>query len=457
MNTHDTIAAIATATGDGGISIIRLSGPESLAIADKVFKPSGSPLSSRNHASVSVGNICSASGYEEFVDEAVALVFRAPHSYTREDVVELQCHGGRIAARRALAAVIDAGARPADPGEFTLRAFLNGRIDLLQAEAVSDLIRAQTDRAADAAYEQLSGALSQSFNQVYDALLDTAGDLEATLDFGEDELPAATLPQLADRLSGTIDKMESLLNTWEEGHLLREGALVVISGKPNVGKSSLMNALLGRNRAIVTDTPGTTRDIIEEQLAVDGIPLRLADTAGLRQTSDQVEAEGIQRARDLISRADLHIAIVNANEAMDEEEAALLAPLPPNKTILLLNKQDLGQHPGRKPGKYREIKTCLQDIPKGLSELREAMSSMLNQHAPTESQGVISERHRSLLLEARSASRKALELIQEHGENGASESSLLIREALDALGRVTGRVYHDELLSNIFSRFCVGK
>jgi len=289
----DTIAAIATAPGEGAIAIVRLTGPASHAIADHIFKGKGAPPSRRPGQSFLHGSIISTNG---MADEVILLIYRAPHSYTREDAIEIQGHGGFAAAKRILRAVLEAGARMAEPGEFTKRAFLSGRIDLLQAEAVLDLIRARSDRAADAALEQLTGSLSKDFDELYDHTLALAANLEATLDFSEDELPESVMLDVITRRHDVESEFKSLLDSWDEGHLLREGALVVISGKPNVGKSTLLNALVGKDRAIVNPMAGTTRDTIEEQLVISGFMVRIIDTAGLRESPCEIEKEGVSRA-----------------------------------------------------------------------------------------------------------------------------------------------------------------
>ena len=290
------------------------------------------------------------------LDEVLLLIMRSPQSYTAEDVIELQGHGGNVAAKRILRRALDAGARMAEPGEFTKRAFINGRIDLLQAEAVLDLVHAGSDRAAAAAIEQLEGKLSCSFNEIYDSLVSVAADLEATLDFPDDELPESTMPELSRRLNDSrILRIGNLISTWDEGHILREGALVVISGKPNVGKSTMMNTLLGRDRAIVSQIPGTTRDTIEERYVLDGIPLRLVDTAGLRETQCEIEQEGVRRARAQLQKADLHLYLVDASTPLDDDDRDHLAALKSEKCVVVLNKSDLGRVvlPDQIPGHER--------------------------------------------------------------------------------------------------------
>ena len=276
------------------------------------------------------------------IDEVIILIMRAPRSYTGEDVVEIQGHGGHVVARRILRRVLDGGARLAEPGEFTQRAFLNGRMDLLQAEAVLDLVRAKSDRAAVAALEQLEGSLSSRFNQVYDQLLAAATDVEASLDFPDDELPQTDTQEIIAHLRTAREEMAQLMTGWDEGHILRDGATVVISGKPNVGKSTLMNTLLGRDRSIVSPIPGTTRDTIEEGLILDGFPVRMVDTAGLRETDCVVEKEGVRRTVMQMERADLHLHMLDASRPMDEQDRAQVESLDADRCIIVLNKVDLG-------------------------------------------------------------------------------------------------------------------
>jgi tRNA modification GTPase len=457
----DTIAAIATAPGESAISIVRVSGPKSLAIADRIFRCRGPRPSERRGNTFAHGRIVSIGAgpgvtSERIVDEVILLIYRTPSSYTREDAIEIQGHGGVASARRILRAVLDSGARSAEPGEFTKRAFLNGRIDLIQAEAVLDVIRAASDRAANAAIEQLNGHLSRSFKDSYDELLTVAADLEATLDFMEGELPSSTFADIAQRLRTSSAHLEELLDTWDEGHLLREGALVVISGKPNVGKSTLLNALLGRDRAIVTHIPGTTRDIIEESMLLDGFPIRLVDTAGLRETQCDIESEGVRRAKAFMSKADIHLHVIDASAHIDEVDLKSLAGLAPAKSIVILNKADLG------------VRTTAQDV-LGLSSVRcslqsgsgpnEILSMLIDKLIYTplvHPRAVISERHRRIVVSTVEDLSEAISLLSV-GQEEPSLSASRLRSALESLGEATGRVYHDDILNSIFSRFCIGK
>ncbi len=450
----DTIAAIATAPGPAGLAVIRVSGPEALPIADRVFSSTGSAPSKRKNRTIAFGRILDQDGV--ILDECLLLLLRGPGSYTGEDTVEFQCHGGAVTARRILQRILQMGARLAEPGEFTQRAFLHGRMDLVQAEAVLDLIRAQTDRAASAAIEQLEGRLSQAFNTLYSSLLHVAADLEATLDFSDQELPESTIPSLLQQLNSGMRALEDLLATWSEGHLLREGALVVIAGQANAGKSTLMNALLGHDRAIVSPIPGTTRDTIEEQLVLEGIVLRLVDTAGLRSTDCHIEKEGIQRTHKYLQKADLYVYLLDASRGVTPGDQQNLAGLDPKKTIVVLNKVDLGN--AVQTGQLQAsaiIETCLLEH-KGLTTLQSAIKTAL-QKTETPPHAVISERHRQLLLKTKNDLQEAISLLTSNQEDLIVPAISHLRSAIEYLGNVTGRTYHDELLSSIFSKFCIGK
>ncbi len=453
-NTEDTIAAIATASGEGSVSIVRLSGARGLVIADAIFRgPDPKPSARPSHVVVH-GHVA---GDGADIDEVLLVLMRGPHSYTGEDVVEIQCHGGTVTARRILRRVLDAGARTAEPGEFTRRAFLNGRLDLVQAEAILDLVRAKSDRAAAAAMEQLEGALSRRFGCLYDDLLAIAADLEAALDFPDDELPTADPTELLSRLSATQEQIVEFLATWDEGHLLREGALVVISGRTNVGKSTLLNALLGRPRAIVSQTPGTTRDTIEEALVIGGVPIRLVDTAGLRDEAGEVEREGIRRTREHMEKADVHVYMVDASQPLSAEDRAHLEALNGAPCIVVLNKSDLGAaiQPSDIPCASCVLISLINDGAEPVrAMLREKIEDATGSTPP---HAVISERHRRLLSEAGREAARAADLVGQGGEAGWAPAANCLRAAIEAIGMITGRVYHDELLGAIFSRFCVGK
>ncbi len=448
----DTIAAIATPPGEGGVGIVRLSGPAVWEIADRLFQPlDKTPISVREHGTFAYGKIIDGNGEE--IDTGLALIMRAPKSYTREDVLEIQGHGGAVGMRRILRRCLEAGARMAEPGEFTKRAFLNGRIDLLQAEGIFDLIRARSDRAASAALEQMEGKLSSQFNGIYEAFLEVAANLETTLDFVEDELPDDVFSGIADLLDRTFHTLDQLLDTWDEGRLLREGARVVILGRPNAGKSTLLNALLGFDRAIVSSTAGTTRDTIEEGFVLDGIPLRIIDTAGLRETDDEIEAEGVRRAEAHSREAHLSIYMIDASLPLHEDDRLRLEKLDPARHIVLLNKVDLG-----KQVDVEGVDASLISG-EGVETLKRAMADALEKGADLQAppHAVISERHRHLLIKSHQEAQQARAFLNQNVEENAVLASEHLRSALEYLGQVTGRQYHEELLDNIFSRFCIGK
>lgn len=451
----DTIAAIATAPGPGSVAIVRLSGSEAMQIADRIFRGEIRP-SDLPDRSFAYGHIADG---KTRLDEVLLLVMRGPRSYTREDVVEIQGHGGGQASQQILRLALDCGARTAEPGEFTKRAFLNGRIDLLQAEAVLDLIQAQSGRAAVAAIEQLEGKLSREFDLIYDQLLAIAADLEATLDFPEDELPAMVMDQILDALHSARNELEQLLTGWDEGHLLRDGALVVISGLPNVGKSTLMNLLLGKDRAIVSASPGTTRDSIEETLVVAGVPVRLVDTAGLRDVDCEIEREGIRRAKAHIEDADMHLFVVDGSKPLSQEELVRIASLDPAKSILILNKNDLGSASiGANvfAGNIMQLSALQNDA---YTIMVSSMAKLLKEshHLSARPRAVISERHRQLLVVSKRELCEAETLLESRREDVVVLAAARLRGALEKLGEVTGRVYQDQLIESIFSRFCIGK
>lgn len=456
MSATDTIAAIATPPGEGGVGIVRISGSSVWAIADEMFRGAERP-SSKEGGTFVFGKVLDAGGRE--IDEGLCLVFRAPRSYTGEDTVEIQGHGGAVVLRKILRRALEAGARMAEPGEFTKRAFLNGKMDLVQAEAVADLIHARSDRAAAAAVEQLEGSLSGRFDRLYDQLVDIAADLETTLDFVEDELPDEVFPVLGKKLDESFQTLEALLSTWDEGRLLREGARVVIMGLPNAGKSTLFNALLGQDRAIVTEFAGTTRDVIEEGFVLDGIPLRILDTAGLRDAECEIEREGIRRAREHAGAADVAVYLIDSSVPLSAEDEEHLARLKPEQAVVVLNKADC-KVSGFEFGVsgFDPVDASLVNGT-GLDEIKRAIAAKLeggvNMAAPAHA--VISERHRSLLERARAELENARAQLTGLEDEGVAFAAEHLRDALERLGEVTGRVYHNELLDNVFSRFCIGK
>lgn len=451
----DLIAALATPPGVGGVAVVRLSGTNAWGVARRLLPPRWQ--SSDSAARRFFHAVLRDPSDGRRIDEAIVLVFAAPRSYTGEDVVEFQVHGGRLPARRVLEALAGLGARPALPGEFTRRAFLNGRIDLSQAEAVMDLVAAQSERAAHVAVEQLQGSLRRRVDALYDGLATLCADVEAGLDFGEDDVPESLSPaQAAERVAGLQAETGKLLATWREGHLLRDGALVVVSGRPNAGKSALFNALLGRDRAIVADQPGTTRDTIEESLTLDGVPLRLADTAGLRETDCDVERQGVDRATALVGRADLHLRVVDLGAPWGDDDAAALRGLPPARTVVALNKADRYDASAfaRLPEDYRSVVVSAR-TGAGLEALRAALHAALGLAGHGDADIAVGIRHRDLLAQASAALGEARNRCA--GTGDAVLVAQALRDAADALGGITGRNVGEDVLDRVFARFCVGK
>ncbi len=433
----DTIAAIATAPGRGGVAVVRVSGPDAWAVAAKV--------TGRSLAADDAGRFFRARFAD--VDDGLMLVFRGPRSYTGEDAVELQGHGGSVAPRRVLEACLAAGARLAQRGEFTLRAFLNGRLDLSEAEAVIDLVDARTTRAAADAFARLGGALSRPFERLYADAIDLSSRLEHALDFDEGELPPSFAEETTARLAALRQRTERLIATAREGRLLREGALVVLAGAPNAGKSSLMNALLGTDRAIVADAAGTTRDSIEEGLQIGNWLVRLTDTAGLRAASDAVEAEGVERAEALIAQADLVVALdCDIPGALRVHAKCDLDSLSGPNGLNGLNgfnglKGVIGLNVSAKTGE-------------GLDALKAAIADRLAAQAARgdeESGADVTTRQKELLVRAAEALCRATSAMD------LAVAANEVRAAASEIGRIVGKTYSDDLLDALFSRFCVGK
>ncbi len=454
----DVVAAIATAPGAGAIAIVRLSGPGALVLADRLYRGAAPALAARPAGTFAHGSaVAPATG--EILDDALWLVFRAPHSYTGEDSVEIQCHGGSQAARRILDALLAAGARQADPGEFTKRAFLNGKIDMTQAEAVLDLIQARSERAARLATAQLEDALGRRIRALYDALLAVSADIEAMLDFPDDELPQSVPNDILGRLQAVFGEIQALLDTWREGHVLRDGARVVIAGAPNVGKSTLLNLLAGRDRAIVSPHPGTTRDTIEEAVVLNGYPLQLVDTAGLRDAPCEIEQEGIRRTRRALAEADLCVCLVDASRELSAEEKSFLDAHDPQKILVLLNKIDLGQQirPENLPG-IESMAVSLQKSPPTAEISSKILQKVVQKPSGSDQEPVaISERHRNALLIALDDVKSSEKRLKTASEADFLLAATHARAALDQIGFIFGKNCTEDMLDRLFSRFCVGK
>lgn len=450
-----TIAAIATAPGPAGISVVRISGPSAWETALRVCKlPRDFSPAANSFRWTRFRNPVN----DAVTDDGIVLFFAAPHSYTGEEVAELQGHGGRIPARRLLEAVLAAGAIPAEPGEFTKRAFLNGKIDLTQAEAVMELIESKTERAATSARDQLDGRLGTEIESLYAECIDIQAEIEHLLDFDENEIPTSFTRRTRERLGSLSDKMKSLISGWHTGHLLRDGALVVISGRPNAGKSSLLNALLGRDRAIVSAIPGTTRDSIEESFSIDGIPMRLVDTAGIRrEASDSVEAEGIERTGLLLEKADINIRVIDLASPDAGKELSSCANEIAGRSgaLVALNKTDIAGNSVEIPEGLNcvRISTRTGD---GLDKLTLALRDILEADSSAAAGTDISERHRHLLEEALSYAQKASACLEE-GEEGLVLAAQQMKQSSGYLAEITGKVWNEDLLDAVFSKFCIGK
>jgi len=445
MTYGDTIAAISTPIGEGAIAVVRLTGAAALSILSRVFRSSVAPENFEPRH-VYFGQIHDRAAK---IDEVLVTFFRGPASYTGEDVVEVSCHGGVLVTRRLLDLLLSAGARMANPGEFTQRAFLNGKLDLTQAEAVMDLIRAQTELALRAANEQLAGHLGREVSDIRELLLTVLAHVEAYIDFPDEEIDPDTGAALRERILTLERRLDKLLATAAQGRVLRHGLRTVIYGAPNVGKSSLMNLLLGYERAIVTEIPGTTRDTIEEVINIRGIPVRLIDTAGARESSDLVETEGIRRTYQEVEHADFVIHLVDASQPRSEQNF-----LGDRKGALLLNKIDLGLH-----SDWLEISgirfSCTERI--GLEDLNQAIWEhvMGGMGKMVDVRVAINARHQAALQGAR----LLLETAQRSLEEAKSPEfvSIELRGALDAVGEVVGKMDTEDLLGKIFSEFCIGK
>ena len=464
----ETIAAIATPAGVGGLSVIRASGTDAIALADKVFRGKKSLASASTHTA-HFGQLYSPDGAR--LDEVVATVFRSPNSYTGEDVVEISCHGGSLVTRKILESIIAAGARHAQPGEFTKRAFLNNKMDLSQAEAVADLIHARSEKAREISLQQLRGSLSEQINHLRDNLVKITGMLELELDFAEDGYEFADRKKLETEITGTLGQLDKLLDSYGTGKLYRDGVRIVLAGMPNVGKSSLLNALLRENRAIVTDIPGTTRDTIEESLSIDGILFTVVDTAGLRETVDRVELEGVRRSHDQVKSGDLLLLVMDESRKPTEEELALAKRLlketkrEATPVLLVLNKIDIKEENGK--GKKNHAGSLPADrvvevsalTGEGLDDLRTAVSHIVQGgegiNAPADGVVITNERH----FEAIQRTRESLQLgLQSLGKGESPEFIAVdLRAALDRLGEITGTVTTDDILNEVFSKFCIGK
>lgn len=442
-----TIAAISTPQGVGGIAVIRVSGEKAIEITDKIFKSRESLLMAKSHT-VHYGHIADETGD---IDEVLVTVMRAPLTYTREDVVEISTHGGISASRSVLEAVIKAGAYPAEPGEFTKRAFLNGRIDLSQAEGVIDIINAKTALSQKNALSQAGGRLSKEINSLRSELISLAAGMQVAIDYPDEDLEDVTLSDISDVITNCLEKVEKLLKTADSGKVLREGIKTAIVGKPNVGKSSLLNCLAREDRAIVTDVAGTTRDVIEEFVNLDGVPLRLLDTAGIRDTKDEVEKIGVERSKMAVNDADLVILVLDISREIDDEDRELLSLTEDKNRLIIANKVD---------AKKQEFSGAIEISAKtgdGINALADRIRSMYHLGEIGQNGDVIvtNMRHIAALANAKEALIRANDAIL--GGMPQDIAALDMYEAMNELGEITGDTVSEDIVSEIFHSFCVGK
>ena len=457
---EDTIAAVATAYGEGGIGIVRVSGEKAEEILKSIFVPSSGALEERR---LTYGTVKDPET-GDIIDECMAVLMKGPHTYTTEDVAEIDCHGSVVSLRKTLSLVIRMGARLAEKGEFTKRAFLGGRLDLSQAEAVMDLVSAKTDAGAEMALDQLEGRIGKETAPIREKLLDLLTEIAVNIDYPDEDIEEVTYEKLKKELTETASMLEELLASADAGRLIREGISCAIIGRPNVGKSSLMNALLRESRAIVTDIPGTTRDTIEEGINVRGIPVRLTDTAGIHDTDDKIEQIGIEKSRESFDRADLVILVIDGSEELQPEDTALVEKIRDRKTLILLNKRDLGY--GIDKDRIKELTSGSDNIKivetsmtegTGVTEIEDAVEEyvMSGKVAQKESLLISNVRHIELLEDTLAAVKDACAAAE--AGSALDFIEIDVRRAYQSLGEITGEAVSDDILKEVFSRFCLGK
>ena len=457
-DTTDTIAAIATPLGESGIGVIRISGSKAYDVGDAIFQSKSSlPLAQRRDRSIQYGLIVDDDG--KAVDEVILLIMKGPRSYTAEDVLEIQCHGGRQSLSEILGLVLRHGARLANPGEFTQRAFVNGRIDLAQAEAVMDVIQAKSAQGLTSAVSQLEGRLSRVVGDMRLHLTDFITRLEVTVDYPEEDLEDIEVPDIAGAIRDMERRLDDMLAESKSGRMMRDGVMAAIAGTPNAGKSSLLNRFLETERAIVTDVPGTTRDVIEEWITIQGVPICLVDTAGIRSTDDTVEQIGVRRAKEYMDRADIILVVVDQSRPLQEEDRQILETAKGRQALIVLNKEDL--QPAFKTEELQSYGLPILSISAstgaGMGALKDAMLSLALKQGLTAAQSALlaNTRHIELVRQSREALQRALDTI----EAGMPVDCAIvdIREAWELLGSITGDTVHDDIIEEIFSRFCLGK
>ena len=459
MFIDDTIAAIATAPGEGGIGIIRISGEKSLQVANDIFKSlSGKKIEEYNTRTLIYGHIVDG---EKTIDEVLVAYMKGPNSYTTEDVIEINCHGGFISVKKILELVLSKDVRLADQGEFTKRAFLNGRIDLAQAEAIIDVINAKTEMAHTVAQSHLEGSLSKKIKDLRNNITEMLAHITVSIDFPDEDVEHITYNTLREKSLELQREINKLYDTAESGKILRDGLKTVIVGKPNVGKSSLLNAVLGENRAIVTDIPGTTRDVIEEFVNIKGIPLKIVDTAGIRETEDVVEKIGVEKSREFFNSADLSIVVLDASRELETEDIEILEAVQPNKTIVLLNKTDLDQVIDiNKVQQYIDEKnvitiSALQH--EGIEKIHDKIEDMVFEGTVRNSSDLVvtNSRHKDALYKAKQSISDAIMAIDSYMPLDFIEVDF--KNIWDYLGYINGDTVTEDLLDTIFSNFCIGK
>ncbi|MFG6113613.1 tRNA uridine-5-carboxymethylaminomethyl(34) synthesis GTPase MnmE [Halobacillus sp. MO56] len=455
----DTITAISTPMGEGAIAIVRLSGPEAVSISNELFQ--GKDLAKVDSHTMHYGKIIDPET-NEVAEEVMVSIMRAPKTFTREDVVEINCHGGLVSVNRVLEIVLAKGSRLAEPGEFTKRAFLNGRIDLSQAEAVMDLIRAKTDRAMSVALKQMDGRLSKLIQSLRQQLLETLAHVEVNIDYPEyDDVEEMSHNMMEVKTKEVLEEVKKLLQTAQQGKILREGLATAIIGRPNVGKSSLMNALVHENKAIVTEVPGTTRDVIEEYVNVRGVPLRLVDTAGIRETEDIVERIGVEKSRQVLKEADLILLVLNYGDELTAEDEKLFEAVRDLDVIVIVNKTDLEPRLDMErvhtlADKHPVITTALLHE-KGIDELEQAISQVFFEgELDTGDMTYVSNvRHVQLLKQAKQALEDALNGMEM--DMPIDMVQIDVTRTWEILGEIVGDTIHESLIDQLFSQFCLGK
>ena len=456
MYKEDTIAAVATPPGEGGVAIVRVSGPHAERIAKAIFTPAGARDGDLRSHTLHHGTIRKPAT-EETLDEVLLTIMRKPRSYTGEDVVEIHCHGGQVLVQEILELVLAHGARHAERGEFTKRAFLNGRLDLTQAEAVLDLVRSRTARSAQLAIDQARGELAKWVRDLREELLDILAQVEAAIDFPEEELELLDRAQLSDRINALRKRIASLIASYEWGRLYRDGARVCIAGRPNVGKSSLLNALVGEQRVIVTPQAGTTRDVIEESINLDGLPVVLCDTAGIRETNNEVEKIGVDFSLKRLAQADAALVVLDGSASVTSEDETVIAAVKGKKALFVINKSDLRLHLSTEKISAFTNRPVFVSATEGsgLDDLKRALRSLLLGCSREPEIVVTNLRHKAALERAQESFAKSIEACA-----AILPSELLavdIQEAKEALEEIVGIVTNEEILERIFSQFCIGK